>query len=98
MEEEDGGLGGVAGDPPGGKLRGAGGGRVEMDEVEGHGGGTIDFGRGMEYELPGALPDEQTDGEPGADERGDDGEQDGFDEPARVYHLKRHSGPGAGRG
>ena len=97
-EEEGGGLGTggcVGGDPPGGEGGTAGGGGVEVNGLEGDGGGAGDFGGGVENKLPGTLPDEQADGEIGAKERGENGEAKGLEEPARVYDFGRSGGGGA---
>ena len=86
VEVEDGGGGsGAGGDVPGGEAGSAGGAGVELDGVKGDGGGGGELGGGMQNELPGALIDEEADGQPGAEERGDDGGGEGFDEPEGIY-------------
>ncbi len=90
VKEKDGGglFGGVCGgDPPGGEAWCSGGAGVKADRLKGDGGGALDLCRWMEQELPGALPDEQADGEIGADNRGEDGEREGLEDPAGVDDL-----------
>ncbi len=91
-EEEDGGLGvagvGGGGDPPAGELWGGGFVEAEVDEfvgVSGDVGGRGAGAGGVEDQLPLASVEEEVQGEPGAEERDEDGEADGFEEPDGVY-------------
>ena len=77
---------------PGGETGLAGLGGVEADGVEGEVecGGRLGDGAGwVKDELPVALIEEQAEGEPGAEERGEQAEAEGFGEPERVDHLDR---------
>ena len=87
-EEEDGEVGvaaaGVGGNPPAGELRGGGFVGAEADEFVGDAGDRCWAGGGagwVQDELPLALVEEQAEGEVAAEERREDGEGDGFDEP-----------------
>ena len=93
-EEEDGGLGvagvGGGGDPPASELRGCGFVESEVDELVG-GSGDVGGGGGgaggVEDELPLASVEEEGEREPGTEERDEDGDADGLEEPDGVDGL-----------
>ena len=83
-------MGGGGGEPPGGDAGLAGLGGVEADGVEGEvegGGGAGDGAGGVEDELPLALIEEQAGGEPRAEERDEQGEGEGFEQPEGMDDL-----------
>ena len=81
---------GRGGNVPGGESGLASLGGSEADGVEGKaegGGGLGDSGGGVEDELPVALVEEKAEGEPCAEECGEEAEGEGFGEPERVDDL-----------
>ena len=87
-QEEDGGLGvtsvGGSGDPPASELRGCGFVEAKVDELvggSGDAGGCGGGACGVEDQLPLTSIEEEVQGEPCAEERDEDSEADGFEEP-----------------
>ena len=81
---------GIGGDPPAGELWGGGFIGAKADELvrdAGDGGWAACCASGMKDELPLALIEEPAEGEVAANQRCDDGQSEGFDEPDRIDDL-----------
>ena len=81
----------LGGNPPAGELRRGRLVRAEVDEFVGiacNGLRACACARGVQHELPLSLIEENAEGDVGAEQRGEQGESESFDEPRRTDHFR----------